>query len=125
MVPLPMGVRHELIEGAEQATLPEEDEVVQTLLADRADEPFHVGVGIRGGLIAVGHPAHAHSFASPSTAAREGITRRTPWRGGGCAQRSRSQSHLPTPTTPRRIVQISPRRLLIGTGLHRIMPAIS
>jgi hypothetical protein len=30
MVPLPMVVRHELIEGAEQATLAEEDEVVQT-----------------------------------------------------------------------------------------------
>jgi hypothetical protein len=47
MVPLPMGVRHELIEGAEQATLPEEDEVIQTLLADRAHEPFRVRVGIR------------------------------------------------------------------------------
>jgi transposase InsO family protein len=31
-----------------------------------------------GGLIAVGHPAHAHSFPSPpSTAARGGMTRRT------------------------------------------------
>jgi hypothetical protein len=42
-----MVVRHELIEGAEQATLPEEDEVVQTLLADRAHEALRVGVGIR------------------------------------------------------------------------------
>jgi hypothetical protein len=47
MVPLPVVVRHELVEGAEEPTLPEEDQAVQTLLADRADEPFRVGVGIR------------------------------------------------------------------------------
>ena len=32
MVPLPMVVRHELVEGAEQPTLPEEDQAVETLL---------------------------------------------------------------------------------------------
>jgi hypothetical protein len=32
-----------------------------------------------GGLIAVGHPACAHSFASTSTAARGGMIRRTRW----------------------------------------------
>jgi hypothetical protein len=47
MVPLPMVVRHELVEGAEQATFPEEDQAVETLLADRAHEPFRVRVGIR------------------------------------------------------------------------------
>jgi hypothetical protein len=31
MGPLPMVMRHELVEGAEQARLPEEDEVVETL----------------------------------------------------------------------------------------------
>ena len=34
MVPLPMVVRHELVEGAEQATFPEHDQAVETLLAD-------------------------------------------------------------------------------------------
>jgi hypothetical protein len=34
MVPLPMGVRHKLVEGAEPATLPEEDQAVETLFAD-------------------------------------------------------------------------------------------
>jgi hypothetical protein len=45
MISLPMVVRHELVEGAEQATSPEEDQAVETLLADRAHEPFRVGVG--------------------------------------------------------------------------------
>jgi hypothetical protein len=44
MVSLPMVVRHELVEGAEQATFPEEDQAVETLLADRAHEPFRVRV---------------------------------------------------------------------------------
>src|SRR5439155_26532449 len=47
MVSLPVVVRQELVEGAEQATFPEEDQAVETLLADRAPEPFRVGVGIR------------------------------------------------------------------------------
>jgi AraC-like DNA-binding protein len=47
MVPLPVVVRHELVEGAEQATFPEDDEAVETLRADRAHEPLRVGVSIR------------------------------------------------------------------------------
>jgi hypothetical protein len=46
-VPRPVGVRDELVEGAAQPTLPEEGEAVETRLADRAHEPFRVGVGIR------------------------------------------------------------------------------
>jgi hypothetical protein len=38
MVPLPMVVRHELVQGAEQPALPEQDQAVQTLLPDRAHE---------------------------------------------------------------------------------------
>ena len=34
MVPLPVVVRHELVEGAEEPTLPEEDETVEALLPD-------------------------------------------------------------------------------------------
>jgi hypothetical protein len=40
MVPLPMVVRHELVQGAEEPTLPEEDQALETLLADRAHEPL-------------------------------------------------------------------------------------
>ncbi len=47
MVPLPVVVRHELVEGAEQPTLPEQDQAVETLRADRAHEALRVGVGIR------------------------------------------------------------------------------
>jgi hypothetical protein len=36
MVPLPVVVRHELVEGAEQPTFPEEDQTIETLLAYRA-----------------------------------------------------------------------------------------
>src|SRR5437867_10757201 len=46
MVPLPMVVRHELVDGAEQPTFPEEDQAVQTLRPDRAHEALRVGVGI-------------------------------------------------------------------------------
>jgi hypothetical protein len=47
MVSLPVIVRHELVEGAEQPTLPKQDQAVETLFSDRAHEPFCVGVGIR------------------------------------------------------------------------------
>ena len=43
----PMAVRHELVEGAEQATFPEEDQAAETLLADQVHEPLRVGGGIR------------------------------------------------------------------------------
>jgi hypothetical protein len=42
-----MVVRDELVEGAKQAPLPEEDEAIETLLPDRAHEALRVGVGIR------------------------------------------------------------------------------
>src|SRR2546426_6878843 len=47
MVPLPVVVRHELVEHAQQAPFPEENQAVQTLLANRAHEPLRVGVGVR------------------------------------------------------------------------------
>jgi hypothetical protein len=47
MGPLPVVVCHERIEGAERPTFSEEDEAVETLLADRAHKSFRVGVGIR------------------------------------------------------------------------------
>ena len=42
-----MVVSHELVEGAEEPTFPEEDQTVETLLPDRAHEAFRIGVGIR------------------------------------------------------------------------------
>jgi hypothetical protein len=39
MVPLPVVVRHELVKGVEQPPLPEQDQTIETLLADRAHEP--------------------------------------------------------------------------------------
>jgi len=47
MVPLPMVVRYELVEDADQAPFPEENQAIETLLANRAYEPFRVGVGVR------------------------------------------------------------------------------
>src|SRR5262245_57399652 len=46
LVPLPMVVRHVLVEGAEQPPLPEEDQTIEALLADRAHEPLGVGVAL-------------------------------------------------------------------------------
>jgi hypothetical protein len=46
MVPLPMVMRHELVQDSEQAALAEHDEAVGALLSDRAHEAFRVGVGI-------------------------------------------------------------------------------
>ena len=47
MVSLPVIVRHELVEGAEQPPLPKQDQTIETLRADRAHEPFRAGVRIR------------------------------------------------------------------------------
>ena len=47
MVPLPMVVGHELVEDADQAPFPEENQAIGALLANRADEPFREGVGVR------------------------------------------------------------------------------
>ena len=47
MVSLPMVVRHELVEHAQQPPLPEENQAIETLLANRAHEPFRVGVRVR------------------------------------------------------------------------------
>jgi hypothetical protein len=47
MVPLSMVVRHELVEDVQQAPFPEENQAVQTLLANRAHEPLRVCVGVR------------------------------------------------------------------------------
>src|SRR5438094_2856256 len=47
MIPLSMVVGHELVEDTDQAPFPEENQAVETLLANRAHEPFRVGVGVR------------------------------------------------------------------------------
>jgi hypothetical protein len=47
MVSLPVVVRHELVNGAEQPPFPQQDQTIETLLADGAHEPFSLGVGIR------------------------------------------------------------------------------
>src|SRR5437867_12938366 len=47
MVPLPMVVRYELVEDADQAPFPEKNQAVETLPANRVPEPFRVSVGIR------------------------------------------------------------------------------
>ena len=47
MVPLPVVMRHELVDRADQVPFPEQDQLVQTLLANRPHEPFRVSVGVR------------------------------------------------------------------------------
>jgi hypothetical protein len=47
MVPFSVVVRHELVDRADQAPFPEQDQPVQTLLANRPHEPFRVSVGVR------------------------------------------------------------------------------
>jgi hypothetical protein len=47
MVSLFVVVRHELVDGAEQAPLPKQDQTIKTLLPDGAHEALRVGVGIR------------------------------------------------------------------------------
>src|SRR5436309_7123615 len=47
MIPLSMVVGYELVEDTDQAPFPEENQAVETLLANRAHEPFRVGVGVR------------------------------------------------------------------------------
>src|SRR5262245_4233718 len=47
MVSLPMIVRHELVKHAQEAPLDEENQAVETLLANRAHEAFSVVVGVR------------------------------------------------------------------------------
>src|SRR5438034_4237826 len=61
MVPLPMVVRHELVDGAEQPTFPEEDQAVETLRPDRAQEALRVGVGI-GRLDGRQHDPYPRAF---------------------------------------------------------------
>ena len=47
MVPLPVVMRYELVDRADQVPFPEQDQLVQTLLANRPHEPFRVSVGVR------------------------------------------------------------------------------
>jgi hypothetical protein len=65
VIAFPMVVSDELLEGAKQATLPEEDEAVETLLPDRAHEALRVGVGIRR---SDGHQHDPHPGALNDTA---------------------------------------------------------
>ena len=50
MVPLPMGVRHELVEGAAEPTLAEQGQAVEILRAARAHEALSVSSGSRAGM---------------------------------------------------------------------------
>jgi len=69
MVPLPMVVRHELVDGAEQPTFPEEDQAVETLRPDRAHEALRVGVGI-GRLDGRQHDPYPHAFDDTAESVR-------------------------------------------------------
>ena len=73
-----------------------------------------------GGLIAVGHPAHARSFASPPARSAWWDDRRTPWhgevvRGDPDRRRPRCRRKPIPPTTRRRIGKVRPIRFLTGT----------
>ena len=65
MVPLSMVVRDELLEYVQQSPFPEENQAVQTFLANRPHEPFRVGVGVRR-LEGRQDDAHSRRFYDPS-----------------------------------------------------------
>jgi hypothetical protein len=69
MVPLPMVVRHELVEGPEQATYPEKDQAIETLPADRAHKALRVRGGIRR-LDGRQHDPHARALDDAVVAVR-------------------------------------------------------
>ena len=69
MVSLAMVVRHELLEHAQQAPFPEDNQAVQTLLANRPHEPFRVGVGVRR-LDGRQDDAHSRCFYDASKSLR-------------------------------------------------------
>src|SRR5215475_9478957 len=56
-----MVVRHKLVDNVAQTSLPEENESIETLFADRTHEPLCVGIGIRR-LNRRLHDAHAGAF---------------------------------------------------------------
>ena len=65
MISLCVIVRHELVEHVPQAPFSEQDQPVQALLANRAHEPFRVGVGVRR-LDGRQDDAHSYSLEKPS-----------------------------------------------------------
>src|SRR5712692_7513701 len=75
MVPLPIVVRHELVEHAEQAVLSEQDEAVRPLLPHRAHEALRVGVGYWA-------PGRASARSAPPRLRRCGGIPPSTWRPG-------------------------------------------
>ena len=69
MVSLAAIMRHELVDGPQQAAFPEKDQAVETLLPHRAHEALCVGVGIRrpDGCL---HDAHARALNDTVEAVR-------------------------------------------------------
>jgi hypothetical protein len=61
MIPLAVIVHHKLVDDVAQTSLAEDNHAIQTLCADRAYEPFRVGIGIRR-LDRRLHDAHAGPF---------------------------------------------------------------
>jgi hypothetical protein len=47
MVPLLVVVLHKLVERTQPPPLPGKNQMIQTLLADRPDEPLGIGAGVR------------------------------------------------------------------------------
>ena len=60
MKPFPMVVRHELLDHVPRVLFPEEDEMVQALVADRLDEPFcmRAGWSVIGSKAILESPVH-------------------------------------------------------------------
>jgi hypothetical protein len=69
MVSLPVVVRRELVERPDQAPFAEQDQPVQTLLANRPDEPLRVGIGVRR-LVRRQDYAYSGPFKKPSESIR-------------------------------------------------------
>src|SRR5438094_7454215 len=62
MVPLPVVMRYELVDRADQVPFPEQDQLVQTLLADRPHEPFRaLAFGAWAGVRTIRTPASSRS----------------------------------------------------------------
>src|SRR5262249_62033899 len=89
MVLLPVVVRHELIEGAEQPPLPEQDQVVETLRPDGAHEALRIGVafGAWTGVSTIRTPAPWMVWRNPSVHFRARSQMSTRWSLGNAPNR--------------------------------------
>jgi hypothetical protein len=65
VVPLAVIVRHKLVDNVAQTSLPEENESIETLFADRTHKPLCVGIGVRRVNRRL-HNAHAGAFDKAS-----------------------------------------------------------